>query len=73
MDIVKELVRMRANVDLQDKKGYSALMVAAERGNLELVQVLVVNGSILDLKEKMVRMITVEPHYSEQFSSGMSS
>lgn len=54
VDIVRELI-LRANVDLQDCNGYSALIVAAKKGNLVLVQVLVGNGAILDLKESKVR------------------
>jgi ankyrin repeat protein len=54
IEIVKELIQHRANVDLQDRYGYSALNVAAKGGNLELVQLLVKHGAILDLKECVV-------------------
>ena len=56
LEVVWELIRQRANIDLQDSQGYSALMLAADRGNLEMVQVLIMNGAILDLKEKKVRL-----------------
>ena len=53
-DVVAELVRLRANVDLQDHAGVSALMKSATAGHLEIVQSLIVAGAVLDLKNKEV-------------------
>ena len=53
-EIVEELVRLKANVDLQDNEGWSALMVASRNGYVEIVQSLVYAEAIVDLKNKEV-------------------
>ena len=53
-EVVQELIDQKANVDLQDNKGWSALMVASRNGNVEIVQSLIFAGAIPDLKNKEV-------------------
>ena len=53
-EIVQELIKWKANVDLQDSNGWSALMFASQNGNTEIVQDLVFAGAIPDLKSKEV-------------------
>ena len=57
--MVKELLSLKANVDLQDAKGYSALIHASKGGSWEIVQILLANGAILDLKEREVSLLTL--------------
>ena len=39
-DVVQELIEQKANVDLQDNDGWSALMVASNNGYIVIVQCL---------------------------------
>ena len=52
--MVQELIEWKANVDLQDNHGWSALMVASQNGHFEIVQCLLSAGAIPDLKNKEV-------------------
>ena len=54
LEVVKKLVMLKANIDLQDQLGYSALMVACKMGHVDLVRLLIGHGAILDLKERDV-------------------
>ena len=60
MDIVQELIKWKANVDLQDNDGWSALMLASQKGFTEIVQCLVFAGAIPDLKSKKVAVIIID-------------
>ena len=51
MDIVKALLEYNAQVDLQDKNGWSSLMEASLKGNINVVQVLLKNNAQVDLQE----------------------
>ena len=52
--VVQELIVLKANVDLQDNEGRSALMVASNKGYVEIVQCLISAGAIPDLLNKEV-------------------
>ena len=52
VELVKKLVKLRANVDLQDNMGQSALIVSCKAGHVGVVQFLICVGAILDLKER---------------------
>ncbi len=45
------LVQHGANINMQDKKGFSALHVAALRGDLQLVKILLEHGAKTDLQD----------------------
>ena len=51
-DMVKKLVENKAEVNLQDKDGWSALMDAAMLGHTDTVKVLVENKADLNLQDK---------------------
>lgn len=53
-EVVEKLIERRANVDIQDNDGWSALMVASQRGHIEIVRPLIYAGAIPDLKNKEV-------------------
>ena len=53
-EVIVKLIEQRANVDIQDNDGWSALMVASQRGHTEIVQCLIYAGAITDLKNKEV-------------------
>ena len=46
------LIKKGASPDIADKSGVTALMIAASRGNLELVQLMVDNGANIKIKDK---------------------
>ena len=48
VDLVRELVRREADIDLQDKEGYSALHLAASAGDLEIVGLIVKKGATVE-------------------------
>ena len=58
-EVVQEFIAQKANVDLQDNEGWSALMAASRNGNLEIVQALIFAGTIPDLKNKEVSQTVV--------------
>ena len=47
-EVVDMLIRRKADVNLADKHGYTALMVGSERGQLDCVQLLVENKANLE-------------------------
>jgi uncharacterized protein len=49
---VRELLALGADVDARDRYGQTALMLAAHRGHLELVMLLVDHGAGLDVTAK---------------------
>ena len=53
-EVIEKLIEQRANVDIQDNDGWSALMVASQRGHIEIVRSLIYAGAIPDLKNKEV-------------------
>lgn len=46
------LIEYGANLDLQDKTGTTALMVAASRGSLDCTRILIENGAALNLQDR---------------------
>ena len=46
--MIKELLNFNANIDLQNPKGYTALMLATEQNSLETVRELLKHGANLD-------------------------
>ena len=49
-DIVELLIEYKADLDIQDKDGWSALMYASSRGNEDVAKALVDAGARIDLK-----------------------
>lgn len=45
------LLEAGVNVDAQDSRGYTPLMLACEKGNLELASLLIENEADTNLKE----------------------
>ena len=52
---VQELIRAGAALDLQNNKGITALIEAANKNNLEMVQELIRAGATLDMQDKQGR------------------
>ena len=52
LEEIKELLKKRADLDVKDKNGWTALMWAATWGKLDVVKCLVEHGSDLDVKDK---------------------
>lgn len=50
IDQVKTILETDINVNFQEPDGYTALLIAVERSNLELVELLLVHGADLSLK-----------------------
>lgn len=55
-EVVQALIEEKANVDVQDNDGWSALMIASRVGHINVVRVLIYAGAIPDLKNKEVRL-----------------
>jgi ankyrin repeat protein len=55
--VVQALIEKKANVDVQDNDGWSALMIASRTGHIEVVRSLIYAGAIPDLKNKEVSYI----------------
>ncbi len=51
LDKAKLLIKKGASPDIADKKGVTALILAASKGNLELVQLMVDNGANINIKD----------------------
>ena len=51
LEIVKLLCENGANINLQDKDGFSALMIATDKGYLEIVKFLLENGANINLQD----------------------
>jgi ankyrin repeat protein len=51
MEIVRLLLERGIDVNVQNRKGVSALMIAAEKGKLDVVESLIVAGANLNLKD----------------------
>ena len=68
LEMVQELIRAGAALDLQNNHGYTALMYAVEYNRLEMVQELIRAGTALDLQTKNGRtalMWAVEGLYGD--------
>jgi hypothetical protein len=53
IDIIKELIEWRAiNINKQDNKGWTALMIAAKDGHADIVKLLLANGANPTIKNK---------------------
>lgn len=50
IEITNEISNGEANLNIQDKGGYTALMYAAAKGNIEIVEILLKNGADKNLK-----------------------
>ena len=53
-EVVQAFIEEKANVDIQDNDGWSALMMASRNGYIEVVRSLIYAGAIPDLKNKEV-------------------
>jgi len=51
-DVVKALIRAGADVNLTNSEGRTALMYAADNGNLESVRALLLAGAIVNQRDK---------------------
>ena len=51
LQVVEILLRNRANVDLQNSDGNTALMIASEHGHLQVVEILLRNRANVDLQD----------------------
>jgi ankyrin repeat protein len=50
-DILRNLIKLGMNVDAKNEDGHTALMHAAQSGNMRLVKLLVENGAKIDMKD----------------------
>ena len=56
-EVVQALIEEKANVNVQDDDGWSALMIASRVGHIDVVRALIYAGAIPDLKNKEVAWI----------------
>ena len=68
LEIVQELIRAGAALDLQDKNGYTALMEAVMNKHPEIVQELIRAGAALDVQDNYGQ--TAFFHYQRQLWDG---
>ena len=59
-ETVALLLQNGAEIDMQENKGWSSLMIASQNGHTETVAVLLQNGAEIDMQEntKMVHKLT---------------
>jgi ankyrin repeat protein len=55
-DAVQVLIEAGADLDLQDKNGYTALLHASEQGHTATVQALIATPADLNLRDKVSNM-----------------
>ena len=53
VEVVDKLLHHGATVDLQNKNGWSSLMVASQDGHVEVVDKLLHHGATVDLQNKV--------------------
>jgi len=73
LETVKELIKSRANLDLQNNNGYTALMMASSYSNtdssLKTVKELIKAGANLDLQTNGWSALMMASRYSNTYSS----